>query len=238
MKIGGMQPVTASDFPDRMAAIIFTQGCNFRCPFCHNSSLLPADSDTLLSVDSVLSFLKRRKKLLGGVVISGGEPCLQKDLANFCANIKEMGFAIKLDTNGSKPEVLQKLLSQKLLDFIAMDIKAPLHRLSELTGTKTDTEKIKQSISLIAAGGVDHLFRTTDVTPLLSANDHQEIKKLVPPGSPHIIQPFVATHALSAQLRSAKPVPLPLQKKRGNKLTTPPQHELWTVNCCPDELLV
>ncbi len=202
MKIGGMQPVTASDFPGRMAAIIFTQGCNFRCPFCHNSSLLPTDSDTLVSVDSVLAFLKRREKVLGGVVISGGEPCLQQNLADLCAKIKEMDFAVKLDTNGSKPDVIQKLLSQKLLDFIAMDIKAPPHRLPELTGVKPDMEKINQSISLIAASGVDHLFRTTDVTPLLSAHDHQEIKKLVPPGSLHITQPFVAAHALSSQLQT------------------------------------
>ncbi len=203
MNIGGLQPVTASDFPGRMAAVIFTQGCNFRCPFCHNSGLLPADTDRLIPLDTVFSLLQRRQKLLGGVVISGGEPCLQDNLADFCAEIKEMGFAVKLDTNGSRPDVIRDLLSRRLLDFIAMDIKAPLHRLAELTGTETDTGEIRKSISLIAGGGVDHLFRTTDVTPLLSANDHQEIKELVPPGSPHIVQPFVAAHALSPQLRTA-----------------------------------
>lgn len=200
-----MQPVTASDFPGHMAAILFTQGCNFCCPFCHNSSLLPAEASNLPSADSVLSFLKRRKNLLGGVVISGGEPCLQADLPDFCVTIKTMGFAVKLDTNGSRPEMLQKLLNRQLVDYIAMDIKAPLPRMDELTGIRTDTKKISQSISLIAKSGIKHLFRTTDVSSLLSENDHQQIKKLVPVGSDHIVQPFVAAHALSLQLRAAVP---------------------------------
>jgi pyruvate formate lyase activating enzyme len=201
MKIGGLQPVTASDFPGRMAAIIFTQGCNFRCPFCHNSTLLSRDSDSLVPTDTVFSFLQRRQNLLGGVVISGGEPCLQEDLADFCAEIKKMGFALKVDTNGSRPEVLEDLLSRQLVDFIAMDVKAPLHRLQELTGTTPDTEKISRSISLIADSGVEHLFRTTDVTPLLSKKDHRKIKEIIPSGSRHIVQPFVASNALAPQLR-------------------------------------
>jgi pyruvate formate lyase activating enzyme len=104
MKISGLQPVTASDFPGRMAAIVFTQGCNFHCPFCHNASLLPMDSDSLIEEDTVLGFLQKREKLLDGVVISGGEPCLQDDLVRFCRQVKKIGFDLKLDTNGSRPE--------------------------------------------------------------------------------------------------------------------------------------
>ena len=201
MKIGGLQPVTASDFPGRMAAIVFTQGCNFHCPFCHNSSLLPMDAADLLGKDAVLGFLQKRRKLLDGVVISGGEPCLQDDLAGFCRQVREMGFAVKLDTNGSRPEVIRTLLAEHCVDFIAMDIKAPLSRLQELTGRSSHGPQIRQSISLIAASGVDHFFRTTDVKPLLSCKDHRSIRELVPPGSLHVVQPFVAKHAMAPSLR-------------------------------------
>jgi pyruvate formate lyase activating enzyme len=201
MKIGGLQPVTASDFPGRMAAIVFTQGCNFHCPFCHNSSLLPMDAPDLLGEDAVLTFLQKRRKLLDGVVISGGEPCLQDDLAGFCRQVREMGFAVKLDTNGSRPEVIRTLLAEHCVDFIAMDIKAPLSRLQELTGRSSHGPQIRQSISLIAASGVDHLFRTTDVKPLLSCEDHRSIRELVPPGSLHVVQAFVAQNAMAPSLR-------------------------------------
>ena len=201
MKIGGLQPVTASDFPGRMAAIVFTQGCNFHCPFCHNGSLLPMDADARIAEHDVWSFLQKRQKLLDGVVISGGEPSLQSDLAGFCRQVKDMGFAVKLDTNGSRPGVIKALLDGNYVDFIAMDIKAPLSRLPELTGTVSHARQIRLAISLIAASGVDHLFRTTDVKPLLSSEDHRSIKELVPPGSLHVVQPFVAKNAMAASLR-------------------------------------
>jgi pyruvate formate lyase activating enzyme len=184
-----------------MTAIVFTQGCNFHCPFCHNSSLLPMDADSLISEDEVFCFLHKRRNLLEGVVISGGEPCLQDDLAGFCRQVKDMGFGVKLDTNGSRPEVIDGLLAENLVDFIAMDIKAPLPRLAALTGTTLNGPQICRSISLIAESGVDHLFRTTDVAPLLSSEDHRGIKELVPPGSPHVVQPFVAKNALADFLR-------------------------------------
>ena len=204
MKIGGLQPVTASDFPGRLAAIIFTQGCNFRCPFCHNGSLLPMDADSLIEENTVLDFLHKRRRRLDGVVISGGEPCLQSDLTVFCRQLREMGFAVKLDTNGSRPEVLKELLDENLIDFIAMDIKAPRSRLPELTGMSSYGSQIRNSISLIRASPVAHLFRTTDVWPLLSPADHHAIKKLVPSGSRHVVQPFVAKNARAASLRKWK----------------------------------
>jgi pyruvate formate lyase activating enzyme len=201
MKIGGLQPVTASDFPGRMAAIVFTQGCNFHCPFCHNSSLLPLDADTLIPEDEVVALLEKRRNLLGGVVISGGEPCLQEDLAEFCRTVKDMGYGVKLDTNGSRPEVVEDLLARNLVDFIAMDIKAPMSRLKKLTGTVSHDTQIRRSIALIGASGIDHLFRTTDVTPLLSPEDLRDIRELVPPGSRHVVQPFVAANAMAPFLR-------------------------------------
>ncbi|MCI5143812.1 MAG: anaerobic ribonucleoside-triphosphate reductase activating protein [Candidatus Electrothrix sp. ATG1] len=201
MKIGGLQPITASDFPGCMAAVVFTQGCNFRCPFCHNGSLLEIDQGKLTAVEEVLAFLHKRRNLLGGLVITGGEPCLQAGLADFCRQVKKMGFKIKLDTNGSRPQVLKELLEQELLDCIAMDIKAPLHRLPELTGGKGEADSIRCSINLIANSGIRHFFRTTDVSPLLDQDDHQAIRQLVPSGSPHITQPFVAENALAPALR-------------------------------------
>jgi pyruvate formate lyase activating enzyme len=162
---------------------------------------LPMHADTLIGEDTFLEFLEKRRNLLDGVVISGGEPCLQDDLAVFCRKIKDMGFAVKLDTNGSRPDILEELLADNCVDFIAMDIKAPLSRLPELTGTSAHGSKICQSISLIAESGIDHLFRTTDVTPLLSSEDLCGIKELVPQGSPHVVQPFVAENAMSPSLR-------------------------------------
>jgi len=202
MKISGLQPVTASDFPGRLAAIVFTQGCNFRCPFCHNGKLIATGSEDIIDLDAIFTFLQKREKLLDGLVISGGEPCLQRGLARFCYHVKKMGYAIKLDTNGSRPEVVRELLAEKLVDFIAMDIKAPMHRMKDLTGTHLYQPQIRESISLIAASGVEHLFRTTDVTPLLSSKDHEHIKDLVPQGSCHVVQPFVAANAMSASLRT------------------------------------
>lgn len=201
MKIAAMQPVTASDFPGCMAAIVFTQGCNFRCPFCHNPSLLNMDGETTLEIDDILTFLQKRRGLLGGVVVTGGEPCLQPGLADFCRQVKKMGFKVKIDTNGSHPQVVKELLAHDLLDFIAMDIKGPLARFAELTGVDGQAEKVRRSIRIISQSGIDHLFRTTDVTPLLDKNDHRLICDLVPPGSRHIIQPFIAEHALAPELR-------------------------------------
>lgn len=202
MKISGLQPVTASDFPGRLAAIVFTQGCNFRCPFCHNGRLLAMDSENLIDLEAVFTFLHKRKNLLDGLVISGGEPCLQSNLTGFCHQVKKMGYQIKLDTNGSRPGVVRELLKGDLLDFIAMDIKAPLHRLEDLTGTGLYEPQIRESIALIANSGLEHMFRTTDVTPLLSSRDHESIKDLVPRGSCHVVQPFIPENALASSLRT------------------------------------
>src|SRR3989344_8788888 len=137
MKIGGLQPVTLLDYPQKLAAIIFTVGCNMRCPFCYNPSLVLADSIKKIrpiAASDALDFLKRRKKYLDGVVIGGGEPTLQPDLIKFCRQLKKIGYAIKLDTNGSLPEVLEKLINSRLIDYIAMDLKSSLKNYSQVVG--------------------------------------------------------------------------------------------------------
>ncbi|MFW8601849.1 anaerobic ribonucleoside-triphosphate reductase activating protein [Desulfobacterota bacterium M19] len=200
MIIGGLQRCSFSDYPGRTAAVVFTQGCNFRCPFCHNGSLLTVTGVARYEEGELFNFLKLRRGRLGGVVVSGGEPTEHKDLPQFIARLKALGFEVKLDTNGSHPEMVKLLMKEGLVDYFAMDIKAPLNKYDSLCGTRVDTEAIRQSISLIAAGGVAHHFRTTFVKPLLTESDLAELRALVPLDSKHITQPFVAAKAWQAEL--------------------------------------
>ncbi len=180
MRIGGLQKVSLIDFFGNVSAVVFTQGCNFRCPFCHNEELVyPELFSQVVPEERVFSHLHRRKKLLDGVVISGGEPTLQKDLDIFISEVKRMGFRVKLDTNGSNPDMIEHLLSMGCVDYLAMDVKAPLEKYEVLTGTKIDTEKITHSIALIQNSGVDHLFRTTVFRPLLCFRDLKKIVDLL-----------------------------------------------------------
>lgn len=192
MKIGGFQPFALSDFPGRVAAVIFVQGCNFQCPFCHNGPLIPPypPSGDLVSLKLVTEFLALRADKLDGVVISGGEPLLQPDLEEFLKELKYSGLDVKIDTNGSRPDVLGKLIGEGLVDYIAMDIKAPLELYARLAGVKVDEGKILQSIHLIAGSGVPHEFRTTNVESLLSTRDIEKIRSLIPDGSSYRIQKF------------------------------------------------
>lgn len=193
MLIGGIERFTLSDFPGRSAAVVFTQGCNFRCPFCHNGGLMPARPPTegsLIPAKEALAFLATRRRKLDGVVVSGGEPTLQPDLAEFLREIRALGFATKLDTNGSRPETLRLLLDADLLDYVAMDLKAPLALYPKLAGVPVDVGAIATSVALVAASGVAHEFRTTVVEPLLTSADVAAIRALVPPKSTWRAQAF------------------------------------------------
>jgi pyruvate formate lyase activating enzyme len=206
MKIGGLNTFSLSDFPGRVAAVIFTQGCNFRCPYCHNGSLLPCcvPVDALIPEESFFEFLKAHLDRLDAIVVSGGEPCIQPDLSAFLNQIKAMGFLVKLDTNGSKPEVLRRLVRNNLVDYIAMDIKAPLYMYDHLCGVHAPISRIKESVILISQASVEHEFRTTVVEPLLSPADIRSIQKLVPVGSKHRLQEFRPEHALAPALRACE----------------------------------
>lgn len=178
MRIGGLQKFSLIDYPKKVAAVIFTQGCNFRCPFCHNPDLvLPEQYNNPISEEEVLAFLEKRKGQLTGVVITGGEPTIHKDLGDFLRKIKSLGYAIKLDTNGSDPESLEALVDGGLVDYIAMDIKTSLPRYSEACGVDVDIQNIKKSISFIINSGVDYHFRTTLVSKYISSKDLEEISK-------------------------------------------------------------
>jgi pyruvate formate lyase activating enzyme len=204
MKIGGFLPMTLSDYPGQVAAAVFTQGCNFRCPFCHNAALLATDppSETLMRAKQVFDHLDDRRDLLDAVTITGGEPTIQPDLMEFVGQIKDKGFKVKLDTNGSRPALLRELLASHMLDCVAMDIKAPLGKYARLTGVEAPIENIRESIALLAESDTPCEFRTTYVPSLLTADDLREIRSCLPQGARHTVQPFVPDNALDASLRS------------------------------------
>lgn len=205
MKIGGFLPLSLCDYPGRVAAVVFTRGCNFRCPFCHNGHLLDggAAADDP-SAAEVLTRLEALAPRLQGVVVTGGEPTIQPALPGFLRALQKLRLAVKLDTNGTHPDVLESLIGEKLVDSIAMDIKAPWARYDALTGVAAPVDDLRRSVALIATSGLPHQFRTTRVTPLLTEADCDAITRQVPAGSPHVFQPFLTEHALDPSLAQGK----------------------------------
>lgn len=210
MFIGGLQKFTLIDYPGKIAATVFTIGCNFLCSFCHNPELvdpLLMKNQPALSESEIFEFLEKRKGDLEGVCVTGGEPTLHKDLAGFLSRIKSLGFSVKLDTNGSHPEMLENLIKEKLVDYIAMDIKAPFGRYEEITGV-ANLEKIKKSVDLIKNSGLDYEFRTTVVPKFHTKEDIIQIaKEISPPEKPakkYFLQQFYPTKTLDPELKKEK----------------------------------
>lgn len=192
MKIGGLQRISLIDYPGKISAIVFTQGCNFRCPYCHNPELVdPARYETTLDEGEVLSFLKRRRGKLDAVTVTGGEPTVQPDLELFLEKIRKMGYLIKVDTNGSNPRVLEALIRRNLVDYLAMDIKGPLKKYGQIASVKVDASVIRRSIEIITASGIEHEFRTTVVRSQLAMDDLISISKLLKKGGLYVLQSFV-----------------------------------------------
>jgi pyruvate formate lyase activating enzyme len=159
------------DYPGKVAAVVFTPGCNMNCHYCHNRSLIEDESGKeRQDPEEVLAFLTRRLKMLDGVVVSGGEPTLQPRLANFLERVRGLGLAIKLDTNGTRPKVVGRLIEQGLVDFVAMDLKAPFSRYGEICGVEVDPEDLHETIKVVLDSGIGHEFRTT-FSPLLNEQD-------------------------------------------------------------------
>jgi pyruvate formate lyase activating enzyme len=185
MVLGGLQKNSFIDYPGKVSAVLFLSGCNFKCPYCHNPELVTGTSDCPAFVDEtwVLDFLEKRKGFLDGVVISGGEPTLHEDLADLCDKLKNMGFPIKMDTNGSRPRVIQDLVEKELVDYIAMDIKTDPFAYSPLIKSAFDPDKLLESIRVIMESGVSYEFRTTCIKPLVDENVIRSISKLIE-GSP------------------------------------------------------
>lgn len=197
MIIGGVQKTSLLDYPDKISAIVFTQGCNFRCGYCHNPELINS-KEQAWTVPAFLEFLKTRKGKLDAVVITGGEPCLQKDLPEFIKEIKKLGFLVKLDTNGNYPQMLKKVLPY--VDYIAMDIKAPLEEYEEIIKVKVNTDDIKNSIDIIMNSGKSYEFRTTVVKSLLSEDDILKIGDLINGAQCYYLQKFVPSKILDIKL--------------------------------------
>ena len=206
MRIGGLLPLSLSDYPGAAAMVVFTQGCNLRCPFCHNPGLLSClgSSTTMIPVSDVYQTIAQRGGLLDHVVVSGGEPTIQPDLPLFLNTLKSMGCRVKLDTNGTRPQVIEEILAQNLADYIAMDVKAPPRKYPLLTGGLAYYSDVFPAIRLIASSGIDHQFRTTFVDPLLEQADLDAIRRLLPDGACHRVQPFKPEHALDASLRNTR----------------------------------
>ncbi|MBI9077993.1 MAG: anaerobic ribonucleoside-triphosphate reductase activating protein [Desulfatibacillum sp.] len=179
MVFGGIQETTLIDFPGRVGCILFTAGCNFKCPYCHNPELLSFSTARVIKQRWILDFLKERMGFLDGVVITGGEPTLQKDLMDFMEIIRDMGFEVKLDTNGSRPHVLEQILDTGLVDYIAMDLKTTPDQYAGMVESPVDPEKIRTSIQTILNSGVDHEFRTTCAWPMIDRDTVSRLSEMV-----------------------------------------------------------
>lgn len=194
MLIKGLQKLTLLDFPSKIACTVFLGGCNFRCPFCHNASLVIPErlkGEDYISEESFFSFLKTRQGILEGVCVSGGEPTLQVELLDFLKKIKNMGFLVKLDTNGYRPDVLKSAVSSGLVDYVAMDIKSSREGYAMAVGLENiDTKRIEESASFLMEGKVPFEFRTTVVSGLVSEGDIIKIGEWLAGDEPYFLQPF------------------------------------------------
>ncbi|MCD6585589.1 MAG: anaerobic ribonucleoside-triphosphate reductase activating protein [Desulfobacteraceae bacterium] len=187
MIIGGIQKNSLIDFPAKISCVIFTAGCNFDCPYCHNPELVDPPFTTI-NPEEIFAFLNKRKSLLDGVVITGGEPTLQKNLFDFCTQIKSMGFPIKLDTNGSHPDTVQNLIKNHLIDYIAMDVKTIPEKYIPLLAKNTKAETIRESILIIINSGIPHEFRTTCLKPFIDNDIIYEISRIIKGADLYVLQ--------------------------------------------------
>ena len=193
-KIAGLQKLTLLDFPGKVACTIFTEGCNFRCPFCHNASLVTHIGESEgYSVEYVLDFLKKRQGIIEGVCISGGEPTLMPGLEDFISSVKDLGFLVKLDTNGTRPDILKKLVRERLIDYVAMDIKNSREKYALTAGLceEYDISKIEESASFLMSGEIDFEFRTTVVDPLHETDDFKHIGEWLAGNERFFLQKFI-----------------------------------------------
>jgi len=189
LNIKGFKPTTLVDYPGQIAAVIFLSGCNFRCPFCHNPELVfSTDEGEVIEEEAILNFLDARQGKIEGLVITGGEPCMYKDLIPFIKKVKEKGFLVKLDTNGAFPETLEESLP--FVDFISMDIKSSLTNYEKVIGVNVDKEKIKRSVELIKHSGKEYEFRTTVLRSFFSEQELKEIGEWLKGSKTYVMQQF------------------------------------------------
>lgn len=196
MRLGGLQKCSLIDYPGTVSAIVFTIGCNFRCPYCHNPELVDETACEIAASD-FFAFLDSRKGKLDAVTVTGGEPTLHKDLLEFLREIKRRGFLVKLDSNGTNTVMLRRAIDEKLVDYIAMDIKAPLHKYEGTVARPVDIEAIKRSIDLLKEGHVAYEFRTTVIKTFLTLDDFHSIGAAINGARAYYLQKFVPTKLLN-----------------------------------------
>ena len=209
MEFKGWVRTSLIDYPDHIASVLFTGGCNFRCPMCHNADLVlrPSEMETLPQKE-IWNFLQRRKELVDGVVVTGGEPTLQPDLLSFLQQLKDANLDVKLDTNGYRPDVLAALLADGLLDYVALDAKAPPDKYPLMTGlVDVDVTRIAQSIALLKESDVTHEFRTTVVPGLLDEDDITCIAHWIAGAQRYALQQFQPVNTIDPALEKASPYP-------------------------------
>ncbi len=212
MRISALYRCSFIDYPGRLSAVVFTQGCNLRCPFCHNPGLVEGDDTGHLDEAEVLAFLGSRRGQLSGVVITGGEPTLQPGLVRFIHRIREHGLSVKLDTNGTHPEVLARLLGEGMLDYVAMDLKDPPEAYSELCCRPIEPRVLLESISVIISSRVEHEFRTTVVAPRHDARRLLLMAHAIRGAQRWILQPYRPGHTLVPDLPWSTPEPRSLSQ--------------------------
>jgi len=205
MKIGAYQKLTLIDYPGKLAATVFTVGCNFRCPFCHNPELVISSQFTVHDDDEMekefFDFLKRRRGILEGLCITGGEPTVQPDIINFIERIKKLGYSVKLDTNGACPDVLKKIIDKKIVDFISMDIKSSRENYDRLAGVKVDMDRIDLSVNLIRNSRIDYEFRTTVVPGMHTEGDFKKIADWLKGAKKYCLQEYRDIKILNPKLK-------------------------------------
>lgn len=209
MKIGGIEKTSLIDWPGLISCVIFTCGCNFRCPYCYNAELV-YNKVKKIEEKEVINFLKINKKFIDGVILSGGEPTLQNDIINFCKKIKKLGFRVGIETNGSKTEILKKLIKEKLIDYVAMDIKTSIEKYERVIGRKNKKEikkikeNVKKSIELIKNSKIEYEFRITVVPKIVGKKEIKEIGKLLG-RSKVVLQQFKNNKCLNKNFEKIKP---------------------------------
>lgn len=207
MNIGGWHKVSLMDFPERIASVIFTNGCVFRCHFCYNTGLVCPPWKVSIDEEEIFSYLKRRQGILEGIVITGGEPTVQSDLLHFIARVHSLGYEVKVDTCGYLPEVVKDIIASGMVQYIAMDIKAPLSKYSDLVGVFVDTAKIVKSIQLILHSGIPYEFRSTLIEGIHNESDILEMAQLIQGARQYFLQQFQATSPLIDPQFSARQAP-------------------------------
>lgn len=210
MKIGGLQKLTLIDFPGKIACTVFSLGCNFLCPWCYSKELVLPEQmrkQPKIPEKDFFDFLKQRRELLEGVVVCGGEPTIHQDLPDFIKKIKKLGYLVKLDTNGSNPEMLEKLIEDKLIDYVAMDIKLPKEKYPKIFGKRLEIENIEKSIEILKQNKIDHEFRTTITPTILDKEDILRIAQWISGARKYFLQNFRPEKTIDPKFEKIKPYP-------------------------------